>query len=542
MVAAGKWRDRKKLVGGGSSKDINMDTITIEYMAKKSDEICARHPDQLLLTHAKPIHLTQSDSLFSQPSSERDYRGFVHLIILLLFVNMSRLVLENWRKYGLLLSIPAKNIPVSDWVHASVLLSVYGVHIFISLIIELFSVSNVSNSLVGLVACVNVCTITIYSAVYVWRHVRHPGISSTLLALSLILAMKLISYHLVNWEIRTVGQSNCIPKIDGTHKNIDILGQSRITCKSCKFNRTEPSYCGMNGVEKGFELDHSNKFENNDKALSDTPHQDANIKSILPQKSFEAYSELAYPNNITFMNLMYFCVAPTLCYQPSFVRNERVRKSVFLAYIARFCLCIGLIHLVFDQYAAPTVKNAIQPLQEIDLMGLLERVLKLSTSSLIIWLLAFYAIFHCLLNAFAEALRFGDRTFYRAWWNARSISEYWRLWNAPVHNWFYRHVHRPLVKNRHCSPLVSQSIIFLLSAVAHEYLIAVPTKIFEGYALLAMLLQIPLIILTRQVKNRGGASSTAGNVFFWICFCILGQPTCVLLYYRAWSIHSGSSI
>lgn len=32
-------------------------------------------------------------------------------------------------------------------------------------------------------------------------------------------------------------------------------------------------------------------------------------------------------------------------------------------------------------------------------------------------------------------LRFGDRVFYRDWWNANTIEAYWRLWNLPVHYW-----------------------------------------------------------------------------------------------------------
>lgn len=30
---------------------------------------------------------------------------------------------------------------------------------------------------------------------------------------------------------------------------------------------------------------------------------------------------------------------------------------------------------------------------------------------------------------------FGDRLFYRDWWNANTIEAYWRLWNLPVHYW-----------------------------------------------------------------------------------------------------------
>ena len=37
------------------------------------------------------------------------------------------------------------------------------------------------------------------------------------------------------------------------------------------------------------------------------------------------------------------------------------------------------------------------------------------------WLLFFYMYFHSFLNATAEILRFGDRQFYRDWWNASTV-------------------------------------------------------------------------------------------------------------------------
>jgi len=38
----------------------------------------------------------------------------------------------------------------------------------------------------------------------------------------------------------------------------------------------------------------------------------------------------------------------------------------------------------------------------------------------------------------AQVLRFGDRVFYKDWWNATTFEEYWRLWNLPVHYWMVR--------------------------------------------------------------------------------------------------------
>ena len=63
-----------------------------------------------------------------------------------------------------------------------------------------------------------------------------------------------------------------------------------------------------------------------------------------------------------------------------------------------------------------------------------ERVLKLGLPNLYCWLAMFYCLFHLWLNILGELTRFGDREFYKDWWNASTVGEYWRTWNMPVHN------------------------------------------------------------------------------------------------------------
>ena len=62
--------------------------------------------------------------------------------------------------------------------------------------------------------------------------------------------------------------------------------------------------------------------------------------------------------------------------------------------------------------------------------------LRLAIANTYLWLLMFYAYFHLYLNLWAEVLRFGDRVFYKDWWNSSEIGSYWRLWNMPVHLWY----------------------------------------------------------------------------------------------------------
>lgn len=67
--------------------------------------------------------------------------------------------------------------------------------------------------------------------------------------------------------------------------------------------------------------------------------------------------------------------------------------------------------------------------------------LRLAIANTYLWLLMFYAYFHLYLNLWAEILRFGDRVFYKDWWNSSEIGSYWRLWNMPVHLWYVQLYH-----------------------------------------------------------------------------------------------------
>jgi diacylglycerol O-acyltransferase-1 len=422
----------------------------------------------IALVHAKPVHITNAASPFSKESPDQNYRGFLHLAILLLVVNMIRLVVENFRKYGLLLSIPGRDVPLSDLLYVFFALSTLWVNILISFSVEMAVIlyPKLANSALYLIVIFfNMAVLALVPSYIVWTHMYHPLLGSVALCTALVLCMKIISYHVVNAELRQRWKS----------------GGGR-----------------------------------------------------------DPYPDCPYPSNITLRNVFYFWIAPTMCYQSSYPRSDGFRKKFFIKRLIEFAASLAMMHIMIDQYAVPTVQNSMKPMLEMDAIGFLERLLKLSISSLYIWLLGFYALFHSFLNAFAELICFGDRLFYRAWWNANSIEDYWRLWNAPVHQWLKRHVYFPL-KARGWSSDAAQVIIFLLSAIAHEYVVAVPTHIVQGWAFVAMVAQIPLISFTNWYLRRHPHSSF-GNYFFWICMVVLGQPMAVLLYYRAWITKKSSSV
>ena len=72
-------------------------------------------------------------------------------------------------------------------------------------------------------------------------------------------------------------------------------------------------------------------------------------------------------------------------------------------------------------------------------------------------------------------------------------------------------------------------IVFLLSAVMHEILVSVPFHMTRPWSFLGMMMQLPLVAVTKYLYKKYPGSSV-GNIIFWVSFCIVGQPMAVLLY------------
>lgn len=291
------------------------------------------------------------------------------------------------------------------------------------------------------------------------------------------------------------------------------------------------------------------------------------------------YAECPYPENITMGNLCYFWWAPTLVYQPVYPRTAKIRWS----FVAKRCgevICLSVfIWFLSAQYATPVLRNSLDKIASLDIPSIVERLLKLSTISLIIWLAGFFALFQSFLNALAEVTRFADRSFYDEWWNSESLGVYWRTWNKPVYQYFKRHVYSPM-RSRGWSNATASLAVFFLSAVLHELLVGVPTHnligmfffffffffsfpfffLFPlaipqtshmqellsntkitGVAFLGMFLQLPLIQFTKPLEKKTSPNGKLlGNIIFWVSFTIFGQPFAALMYFYAWQAKYGS--
>uniref|UniRef100_A0A672KFU0 O-acyltransferase n=1 Tax=Sinocyclocheilus grahami TaxID=75366 RepID=A0A672KFU0_SINGR len=242
-----------------------------------------------------------------------------------------------------------------------------------------------------------------------------------------------------------------------------------------------------------------------------------------PSASSAMQSHVSYPGNLSLRDIYYFVFAPTLCYELNFPRSESIRMGFLLRRLFEMTYFISNVLSIVFQWMVPIIRSSMKPLQEMDYSRMTERLLRLAVPNHLIWLIFFYWFFHSSMNFVAELLRFGDREFYRDWWNSETITYFWQNWNIPVHKWCLRHFYKPLLR-RGAGKLLSQSAVFFASAFFHEYLVSVPLRMFRLWAFMGMMAQLPLAWFVARFL-RGNY----GNAAVWLSL-IIGQPITVLMY------------
>lgn len=248
----------------------------------------------------------------------------------------------------------------------------------------------------------------------------------------------------------------------------------------------------------------------------------------------DLYMNCPYPQNITLPNLCYFWWAPTLCYQPYYPQSEKTRWMFVIKRFGEIVALTVFIWLCTVQFAQPVLHNSLDKMVVLDYMSIAERLMKLSTISLIMWLAGFFAIFQSLFNLLAEVLRFGDRVFYEDWWNSHHLRMYWSTWNKPMYHFMRRHIYSPMV-GRGWSPNLASIAVFVFSGFLHELAVGVPAHSILGVAFVGMVMQIPVIQVMQPLEGTNSKTAKLfGNCIFWINFVFVGQPLAAMIYFFAW--------
>lgn len=432
--------------------------------AKGKSEKHKRKSDKAY-SDALSCHKTR-ESLLSSASGFNNYRGVLNWCVVMLILSNARLFLENLLRHGILVDpIQVVSLFLKDpysW-PAACLVIASNLFIIVALYTERQLSKGSFSELVGLVIhCINLAVMLTFPAAVV---LIVPSVTPVGGAFALgtytILFLKLYSYRDVNMWCRDLS-----------------------IAKAKKLSRS---------------------------LSCPAPAQPGNS------------SKVCYPGNLTIKDMYYFAFAPTLCYELNFPRSPKTRMGFLLRRLFEMLFFTQLLVALTQQWMVPIIQSSMKPLEDMDLSRMMERLLRLAVPNHLLWLMFFYWFFHSSLNFTAELLRFGDRQFYKDWWNAETVTYFWQNWNIPVHKWCLRHFYKPLLR-KGFSKIVSQSAVFFLSAFFHEYLVSVPLRMFRFWAFLGMMAQLPLAWFVGNFL-RGNY----GNAAVWMSL-IIGQPFAVLMY------------
>ncbi|XP_041971787.1 diacylglycerol O-acyltransferase 1 isoform X2 [Aricia agestis] len=454
----------------------------------KAEEITEKEKKARKLQLDKPIHKPR-DSLFSWNSEFTNFTGLVNWGFLMLTIGGLRLCLENFLKYGIRVN-PFEWLIVLTGYHEGY------THQYPSLALLIFSVVPAVLSLlieksmaVGIIAqkigislqIINIITVITLPVIVIFfkgSEFSFVGIT-TVCMIYLILFLKLWSYSQTNHWCRQ-GLKN--------KKNVNQLRRQSLSAP--------------------------------------------NWKPVEEVKDEVMAGLTKYPDNLNLKDLFYFLLAPTLCYELNFPRTTRIRKRFLIKRLIEVMFGVNLMLALFQQWMIPSVKNSVFSFSQMSFVAMAERLLKLAVPNHLIWLCCFYLSFHSFLNLMGELLHFADRKFYGDWWNANNIQAFWSSWNIPVHMWALRHVYIPITDMGY-SKTHASIVVFVISALFHEYLVSVPLQMFRLWAFLGMMAQPPLSVISRVAELRLGPRW--GNLLVWSSL-IIGQPLAIMMYYHDYAI------
>ncbi|KAL0632973.1 Sterol O-acyltransferase 2 (Sterol-ester synthase 2) [Maublancomyces gigas] len=258
--------------------------------------------------------------------------------------------------------------------------------------------------------------------------------------------------------------------------------------------------------------------------------EDAELREKLAFELTSPSGTVAYPKNLTLPNFIDYLFCPTLCYEMSYPRTEKVRWGKVTEKAAAVFGCVFLLTVTSEEFILPVMTEAAIRLESTHTVSetglvLLESISLLLFPYMITFLLVFLVIFEYVLGAFAEITCFADRHFYADWWNSTNWLEFSREWNIPVHRFLQRHVYG--ASRPHMSRPVATLVTFLISALAHELVLFCITKKLRGYGFVCQMLQLPIIVVQRTEFMK--SYNTFNNIMFW-CSMIWGLAMISALY------------
>jgi len=278
--------------------------------------------------------------------------------------------------------------------------------------------------LLGLEISLLALFLLLYPVFHLWRRSRNKfGRAADIIYLLSLCFYVFVSFYML-FEASWAGMSGKIPR------TIAVIECSRLVIKTISFvrdNAYKELYPWNKDDEKG------------------------------PAKWYEGQMS---PRVASFSQYVYFLVAPTLVYRDHYPRNKNsINWKNVVAYGLQFTmLCIVCQELFMEQYP-----------KSFKIGDLVLTYVKMILLSPVMYFLGSLTILHAWFNLTAELTRFADREFYLSWWSAVGYTEWYRLWNVPIHDFTTTYIYKSLKPHVHRA--VAGLVVFVLSAFMHDLII-----------------------------------------------------------------------
>lgn len=221
-----------------------------------------------------------------------------------------------------------------------------------------------------------------------------------------------------------------------------------------------------------------------------------------------------------FKRFNYFLWTPTLVYRDTYVKRVKISKANLFTNILTFNLCFYYTFALIKGFVSPTFNNYFAGKAN------LEDIMTISSATGVLFLTtAFFGVLHSWMNIFSEITLFGDRQFYTDWWNVSNYGAYYRKWNIIVHEWLYYYVYNDSVRftKGNISSSTSKFLVFFISAIVHEVIVACTLKFF--FPILLILFGGPGVIFMAMTKSNNRIL----GIGFWFSL-IIGNGMLIMLY------------
>lgn len=184
------------------------------------------------------------------------------------------------------------------------------------------------------------------------------------------------------------------------------------------------------------------------------------------------------------LNYIFFLYAPTIIYRDVYPRIKKMNyQSIFFHFIN---LVFGLIFnfLIFELKLIPYFNDTTLSFLNKD--NILQTLVDFIIISKLVLFTLFFTFSHSYLNLFAELLRFGDRKFYKGFWNSNTPVKFYNKIIYNMYEFFMYYI--SLLSTNYLGKQFTKCVRILLFSAYLEYLLICSLGYFYPIVTVLMLI------------------------------------------------------